>query len=176
MSAPDGSVLQLSGSGETQVPISPLTTSLASRSYRVGGTFNAVITSPATEEFPPRGTLEVGYQIGCGIDIASAGGITLQGTIGATPSLTNGPNGLLPGIGSPLSGSISVGLKPGVIRTIPVTKKDYTSDKPWVLLGDVRVDVDGCVGQSFLRSYATLVKSTDAADIIVSYFGATKTV
>lgn len=173
LDAPDGSNLQIWASQETQLPVPPLTTSLASRSYVVGGMFNASVTSPNDV---PRGVMEVGYQIGCGIDIANAAGVTITGTIGLTSLLALAPAGLSPTLSSPLGGQISVGLKPGRIETIPVTKKEYRSDKPWVMVQGFRIDVDGCVGESFVRSYAILSRSTDASDVIVTYFGETKAV
>ena len=41
---------------------------------------------------------------------------------------------------------------------------------------DTHVKVDGCVGQSFLRSYATLTSSTTDTDDVVAYYGITKSV
>ncbi|WP_285034145.1 MspA family porin, partial [Mycolicibacterium sp. lyk4-40-TYG-92] len=41
---------------------------------------------------------------------------------------------------------------------------------------DVHIKVDGCLGQSFLRSYATLTSSTADTDDIVAYYGITKSV
>ena len=38
------------------------------------------------------------------------------------------------------------------------------------------VKVDGCVGQSFIRSYAVLTRQTDQSDVVLSYVGVTKTV
>ena len=36
--------------------------------------------------------------------------------------------------------------------------------------------IDGCVGESFIRSYAILSKSTDQGDAILSWYGVTKAV
>jgi hypothetical protein len=36
--------------------------------------------------------------------------------------------------------------------------------------------VDGCVGQSFLHSYATLISSTDNTDDVISSYGVTTVV
>lgn len=43
-------------------------------------------------------------------------------------------------------------------------------------ISNFRVKIDGCVGESFIRSYATLMKSTDAGDAILSWYGTTKAV
>jgi hypothetical protein len=45
-----------------------------------------------------------------------------------------------------------------------------------VQIDNFRIKIDGCVGQSFIRSYATLAKSTDDGDGIRSWYGTTKTV
>jgi hypothetical protein len=40
-----------------------------------------------------------------------------------------------------------------------------------------RVKIDGCVGQSFIRSYATLTNSTSVqSEDILSWYGVTKAV
>ena len=56
---------------------------------------------------------------------------------------------------------------------------DFTQTKAApvrVTLKDTHIKVDGCVGQSFLRSYAVLTSSTTDTDDIVAYYGVTKSV
>jgi len=38
------------------------------------------------------------------------------------------------------------------------------------------VKIDACLGQSFIRSYATLTRSTDTSDAGLSYYGVTTVV
>ncbi len=71
---PDGRTLTVVAKDETQLPIAPLTTSLSSREWLVGATF----TGSGMGEVKG-GTLEVGYQIGCGIEMDK---IKLNGSIG----------------------------------------------------------------------------------------------
>ena len=85
-------------------------------------------------------------------------------------------DGLVPGIGANFGGDITVGLKPGIINLVPVTKKAFKGPAPWVKISNFRVKIDGCVGQSFIRSYAVLTKSTDAGDAILSWYGTTTVV
>jgi MspA len=40
----------------------------------------------------------------------------------------------------------------------------------------MHIKIDGCVGQSYLRSYATLTSSSDNGDDVVSYLGVTMAV
>jgi hypothetical protein len=92
------------------------------------------------------GTIEVGYQIGCGIDMSTSNGVTLTGTVGLTPSIgvigtdivSPLPEGIVPGLGANTGGGVSVGLKPGIINVVPVTKKEYEGPDP--LDEDVRRD------------------------------------
>lgn len=179
--SPDGWTLTISAKDEVQTPVAPLTTAISTREYEVGGVFNGKLTGG---DETPAGVFEVGYQIGCGIDMSTSNGVGLTGTAGINPSIGYFgfdfpgvlPDGILPGIGASINGGITVGLKPGIINTVPVTKKKYESDEPWVSITGFRVKIDGCVGESFIRSYATLAKSTKSGDAILSWYGTTKAV
>ena len=159
----------------------PMTTAISTREYAVGGVFNGSLKGPGGT---PKGVFEVGYQIGCGIDMSTSNGVALTGTAGLNPSIGYFgldfpgvlPDGIVPGIGANIAGGITVGLKPGIINTIPITKKQYNSTDPWVSISNFRIKIDGCVGESFIRSYATLMKSTEQGDAILSWYGATKAV
>ena len=71
---PDGRTLTVLAKDETQLPIAPLTTSLSSREWLVGATFTGSGMASVSG-----GTLEVGYQIGCGIEMDK---VKLNGSIG----------------------------------------------------------------------------------------------
>lgn len=179
---PDGWTLTLSAEDETQAPIPPLTTALSTREYVVGGTYTGSITGP--DDTPAGGTLEVGYEIGCGIDMSTSNGVSLTGTAGLSPSLgvlgldAAGPIeiGVLPTVGANIGGGITVGLKPGLVNVVPVTKKEFTGADPWVKVSNFRVRIDGCVGESFIRSYAFLTRSTDMSEAVLAWYGVTKKV
>ena len=66
------------------------------------------------------------------------------------------PTALLPVVSVPIGGAITVALKPGIVNVVPVDKLDFKGPNPWVLVSNFHVRIDGCVGQSFIRSYATL--------------------
>jgi hypothetical protein len=178
---PDGWTLTLSAKDETQMANAPLTTALSSREYTVGGMYNGKLSGPGDGE-EPAGTIEVGYQIGCGIDMSTSNGVSLTGTaglnasIGITDVVTPLPSGVLPGVGGNIGGGVTVGLKPGIINIVPVTKKEFEGAEPWVMISNFHVKIDGCVGQSFIRSYAFLTRSTKMSDAIVAYYGETKSV
>jgi hypothetical protein len=180
--SPDGWTMTLSSKDETQLPVAPLTTAISTREYVVGGVFNGSLKGPGATV--PRGILEVGYQIGCGIDMLTSNGVSLTGTAGIQPSIGYFgldfpgvlPDGLVPSIGGNFAGGVTVGLKPGIVNTFPITKKDYKSSEPWVSISNFRIKIDGCVGESFIRSYATMSKSTESGDAILSWYGTTKSI
>lgn len=180
---PDGWTLTLAARDETQRANAPLTTALSSREYVVGGIFDGTVRGPDDSD-EPRGTIEVGYQIGCGIDMSTSNGVTLTGTAGISPSLGFAgvdipsplPEGFVPVVTTPVTGGIAIGLKPGIINIVPVTKKDFQGWDPWVMISNFHVKIDGCLGQSFIRSYAFLTRSTPVSDAIIAWYGETKVV
>ena len=178
VNTPDGWRLALGAKDEVLLPVAPMTTALSSREYLASGIFVGSLTGPE----PPRGELEVGYEIGCGIDMSTSNGVTMAGSTGITPSLgttallPGATTGLLPLLSVPVNGVLSVGLKPGLIIVVPVAKKEFKGPNPWVMISNFHVKIDGCVGQSFIRSYATLTRVTDQSDVVLSYVGVTKAV
>lgn len=178
LTTPDGWTLALGAKDETQVSVPPLTTALSSREYLSSGIYVASLAGPQ----PAQGELEVGYEIGCGIDMSTSNGVTMSGASGITPSLgttallPGAATGLLPLISTPVNGVLSVGLKPGLVIIVPVVQKQFKGPNPWVMISNFHMKIDGCVGQSFIRSYATLTRSTDQSDVVLSYVGVTKTV
>ena len=179
--APDGTSLTISAKDETQMTVAPLTTAISSRAYVVGGVFRGSITGV---DETPEGVFQVGYEIGCGIDMSTGGGVLIGANGGANASLGyfgfdflgTLPDGLVPGVGGQFGGSVTVGLKPGIINNVPVTKKRFKGSDPWVSISAFRITIDGCVGESFIRSYATITRSTDEGESILSWFGVTKAV
>ena len=172
VTSPDGWTLTVAATNESQLPISPLTTAVSSREYLVGGTFTGTVTGGGKTTLSG-GTLEAGYQIGCGIELGQVRLIGQAGiNIGFVPGLQNGINA----VSAPLQGSIEIHPKPGTVSTVPVNKKSFKAAPVRVTIKDTHVKVDGCVGQSFLRSYATLTSSTTDTDDVVAYYGITKSV
>ena len=177
----EGVRLTISAKDETQTAVAPLTTAVSTREYVVGGVFTGSITGSAA----PEGIFEVGYQIGCGIDMSTSGGVLVGGNAQValgSDALLGGVGGfILPPIGIVGAGIganavVGVSLKPGIINNVPVTKKTYKGAAPEAVVSNFRVKIDGCVGESFIRSYATLANSTAEAEDIVSWFGVTKVV
>ena len=169
VTTPDGWVLTLAAEDETQLPIPPLTTALSSREFLAGGTFIGTVKGGGSTALKG-GTVEAGYQIGCGIELSS---VRLTGSVGLSSSI--GQSGLGT-IGMPLVGNVEVRPNPGEVINVSVTKKKFKGTQTRITLKDVHIKIDGCVGQSFLRSYAVLTSSTNGTQDIVAYYGVTKTV
>ncbi len=133
VNSPDGWRLALGARDEMQIPVQPLTTAVSSREYLASGIFVASLAGPE----PPRGRLEVGYEIGCGIDMSTSNGVTLGGAAGINPGLgytgplVGVPTGVLPVISTPVQGLLDVGLKPGLVIVVPVVKKEFKGPDPW---------------------------------------------
>jgi hypothetical protein len=166
---PDGRTLTVLGKDETQLPIAPLTTSLSARDWLVGGTFTGTTTGKVEG-----GTLEVGYQIGCGVEMDK---VKLNGKIGGTfGNSTLGIGGFnAPGtISAPIEGQIEVEPRPGTITNVTVDKKTFKGTSARVTVRDIHIKVDNCVGASSLRSYAVLTSSGTDDDDIVAYYGVAK--
>ena len=173
VTTPDGWVLTVTAKDETQLPVAPLTTAVSSREYLVGGTFTGTVTGGGKTSLSG-GTLEAGYQIGCGIEL---GQVRLIGQAGISTSGSSLTGGIVPtGVTFPLSGTIEIHPKPGTVSTVTVDKKTFKAAPVRVTLKDTHIKVDGCVGQSFIRSYATLTSSTTDTDDVVAYYGVTKAV
>jgi hypothetical protein len=173
VTTPDGWVLTVVASNESQLPIAPLTTATSSREYLVAGTFTGTVTGKGKTTLSG-GSLEAGYQIGCGIEL---GQVRLIGSVGIGTSGSSLTGGLVPtGINFPISGTLEIHPKPGTVSTVTVDKKTFKAAPVRVTLKDTHIKVDGCVGQSFLRSYATMTSSTTDTDDVVAYYGVTKAV
>ena len=43
------------------------------------------------------------------------------------------------------------------------------------MISNFHVKIDGCVGQSFIRSYVTMTQETEQSDSVLSWLGVTKT-
>ncbi len=169
--SPDGWTLEVSAKDETQLAIPPLTTALSSREYLVGGTFTGVVKGSGNTKLSG-GVLEAGYQIGCGISLNT---VKLNGSVGF--GITTTAFGAIPtGLSFPIQGQIEVHPQPGEVINVSVDKKSFKSAPARVTLRDVHIKIDGCAGQSFLRSYAVMTSSSTDNDDVVAYYGVVKVV
>ena len=175
LTSPDGWVLSVSAKDESLEPVASLTNSPWSREYIVDGSFEGTVTGSGKTKLAG-GTLEAGYQIGCGIiqdDLESISGVTGIAGIGI-PFATGSIFPLI--LGAQAGEQIKIDLKPGVVNIVPVGKKSFKGTKAHVNIHGYRIKVDGCAGQSFIRSYATFTSSTDNTDDVVTYIGVTRAI
>lgn len=164
----DGRTITVAAKDETQLPVAPLTTSLAARDWLVGGTFTGNTGSVGG------GTLEVGYQIGCGVEMDK---FKLNGSAGVAlgNAAINVTGFLAPGLFTiPIQGQFEVEPRPGTITNVVVDKKTFKGTSTRVTLRDIHIKVDNCVGASSLRSYVILTSSSGDNDDIVAYYGVAK--
>ena len=175
LTTPDGWTLSVQAKNESMEPVSSLTNSPWSREYLVDGSFEGTVTGGGKTKLTG-GTLEAGYQIGCGItqdDIESIS--TVTGIAGVSIPFVGGS--IFPLIlGAQAGEQIKIDLKPGVVNIVPVGKKSFKGTKAHVNITGYRIKIDGCAGQSFIRSYATFTSSTDNTDDVVTYLGVTRAV
>jgi MspA len=175
LKTPDGWSLSVQGQNESMEPVASLTGSPASREYLVDGSFTGAVTGGGSTKLSG-GTLEAGYQIGCGILMDDFESISSAGiTPGFGIPIVNGsifPITLQPSI----SQQVKIDLKPGTVNIVSVDKKSFKGTSPRININGLRIKFDLCAGQSFIRSYATLTASTDNTDDVVTYLGVTKVV
>jgi hypothetical protein len=169
LTTPDGWTLNVTGQNESMEPVAPLTDFPASREYLVDGTFTGAVTGAGSTKLNG-GTLEAGYQIGCGI---LADDLESISTAGITPGI--GPTNLFSLSGN-LSEQIKLDMKPGTVNIVSVDKKSFKGKVPRIQINGLRIKFDLCAGQSFIRSYATLTSSTDNTDDVITYLGVTKVI
>ena len=174
-SIPSAAPGTLATKSESLEPVAALTGAPTSREYLVDGTFLGAVKGSGSTKLAG-GVLEAGYQIGCGITQDAIESITSAGiTPGVQIPLISGS--LLPiSLAPSLSQQIKIDLKPGTVNIVPVGKKSFKGTEPRISITGFRIKIDGCAGQSFIRSYATLTSSTDNTDDVVTYLGVTKVV
>jgi hypothetical protein len=175
LTTPDGWVLTVMARSESLEPVASLTNSPWSREYLVDGSFEGTVTGAGTTTLAG-GTMEAGYQIGCGITQDAIESIsTATGIAGISLPFVSGS--ILPFVlGGQVGNQIKIGLKPGSVNIVPVGKKSYKGTKTHINITGYRIKIDGCAGQSFIRSYATFTSSTDNTDDVVAYVGVTRAV
>ncbi|MBB5911234.1 hypothetical protein BJY24_000101 [Nocardia transvalensis] len=110
------------------------------------------------------GTLALGYQIGCQVDVTS--GVAIGVAIG--PNVTIG---VTSGVGGSATISPTVYLKPGTITDIPFGTKPLAGRHGSISSDQVHIKIDGCMGPVSLRSYAQVTISTPTADNSLAVYG-----
>ncbi len=176
LTTPEGLVLSVTGTKESLDPVTSLNNTPWSREYVVKGVFNGTVSGPG-QDAVEGGVLEAGYQIGCGITQTDLHSISTAGiTPGTGIPLLDG-EGLFPVfISANASQQLRLVLEPGRVNNVSVTRKEFEGDWARVSITGLRIRVDGCHGQAFIRSFATFTSSTDDNAAVVTYLGVTRAV
>jgi hypothetical protein len=118
------------------------------------------------------GTLVMGLQLGCQVDLSEGGNVGVDAEAGISPSFNNGSN-LLNIIGpyADIGGNASINLLPGTITNLGLGKKELKGRTGEIVVHDAHVKVDGCGGQVAVRFFATAMIDTDKSDDSVNAYG-----
>lgn len=176
LTTPEGLVLTVSAAKESLDPVTALTNTPWSREYVVGGVFSGKVTGPGHSDVQG-GVLEAGYQIGCGITQTDLHSISTAGiTPGVGIPVFDGEGAFPFFLNANASEQLRVVLEPGRVNTVTVTTKEFEGDWARVSITGMRIKIDGCGGQSFIRSFATFTGTSGDNSDVVTYLGVTRAV
>jgi MspA protein len=118
------------------------------------------------------GTLVMGLQLGCQVDLSEGGSVGADADAGINPGFNNGEN-LLNVLGpyADIGVNGSINLLPGNITNLGLGKKELKGRTGEIVVHDAHVKVDGCGGQVSVRFFATAMIDTDKSDDSVNAYG-----
>jgi MspA len=118
------------------------------------------------------GTLVMGLQLGCQVDLSEGGSLGVDADAGISPGLSNGSNLLnIVGPYADIGGNASINLLPGNITNLGLGKKELKGRTGEIVVHDAHVKVDGCGGQVAVRFFATAMIDSDKSDDSVNAYG-----
>ncbi|MFF2555223.1 MspA family porin [Nocardia sp. NPDC058058] len=118
------------------------------------------------------GTLTLGYQMGCQVDVSNGLTLGMGFSIGPNASVTISQfPSVSVGAQAAINPNISTTLKPGSIATIDFGSKPLAGPRASITAEQIEVKIDACMGPVTLRSYATARISTPTADNTVTVYG-----
>lgn len=117
------------------------------------------------------GTLVLGLQLGCQVDLSEGGSLDVGADAGISPGLTRGD--LFDAIGpyAEVNGSASINLLPGTITNLGLGKKALKGRTGEIVVHDAHVKVDACGGQVAVRFFASVMTDTDKSDDSINAYG-----
>lgn len=118
------------------------------------------------------GTLVLGLQLGCQIDLSEGGSVGGDAGIGINPGYNAGSS-VLSDIGpyASLDGNVSINLLPGTITNVGLGKKALKGRTGEIVVHDAHVKVDACGGAVSVRFFTSVVIDTDKSDDSVNAYG-----
>jgi hypothetical protein len=117
------------------------------------------------------GTLVLGLQLGCQIDLSEGGSIGGDADIGINPDFSGGNAFSAIGPYADLGGNVSINLLPGTITNLGLGKKALKGRTGEIVVHDAHVKVDACGGPVSVRFFTTVMIDTDKSDDSVNAYG-----
>lgn len=118
------------------------------------------------------GTLQLGYQIGCQVDVSNGLTVGISAAIGPNAMVTVAPTPGLSVGGSALAlPNMSTTIKPGTINSITLGTKALAGAHGSISVDQIQIKIDACAGAVSLRSFAIVSISTATADNSVAVYG-----
>jgi hypothetical protein len=117
------------------------------------------------------GTLVMGLQLGCQVDLSEGGNIGVDADAGINPGFQTGNLFNFIGPYADVGGNASINLLPGNITNLGLGKKELKGRTGEIVVHDAHVKVDGCGGQVSVRFFATAMIETDKSDDSVNAYG-----
>ncbi len=167
----DGWTLAVTKTGEALDRWPALSSSPVSREGFVSLKAVAEVTGTGGQPITA-GTVTLGYQIGCAVDVSNGVTLGLGFSIGPNASVTISQfPGVTIGGQASVNPNISTTLKPGAIATIAFGSKPLAASRGSITAEQVEIKVDACAGPVTIRSFATAAISTPTADNTISVYG-----
>jgi hypothetical protein len=116
------------------------------------------------------GTLILGLQLGCQIDLSEGGSVGGDADIGINPSVSANALSAIGPYGD-LEGDVSINLLPGTITNVGLGKKALKGRTGGITVHDAHVKVDACGGAVSVRFFSTVTIDTDQNDDSVNAYG-----
>jgi hypothetical protein len=118
------------------------------------------------------GTLVLGLQLGCQVDLSEGGSLSAGADAGINPGFGSGGNLLnILGPYADVNGNASINLLPGTITNLGLGKKELKGPTGEIVIHDAHVKVDACGGQVSVRFFASVMIDTDKSDDSVNAYG-----
>lgn len=136
----DGLRMEIKRTGESAVALPSVANNGAGRSAMTSGTYTVNASGGD-------GVMQVGYLIGCQVNITGLEG-GLSGGLSLAPSAS-------------LSGSLSIPLKPGEVAYMPAENLTLKDGKGTIQMSNFSIDVQQCGGYASARSVVTAVAGED---------------
>jgi len=121
------------------------------------------------------GTLVLGLQLGCQVDLSEGGSLNVGGDAGISPSFNGGNPLNVIGPFAQVNGDASINLLPGTITNLGLGKKELKGRTGEIVIHDAHVKVDACGGQVSVRFFASVMIDTDKSDDSVNAYGDIRT-